>query len=177
MTDNELNNLKYPIGKFLKPDTITPAHITSWMATIEALPAQLKALTGDLSSQKFAYTYRPEGWTITQVTNHLADSHMNAFIRFKLALTEENPTIRPYHEDFWAKLPDGTMPAQVSINLIEALHARWAVLLKALSTDDLERTFYHPERKTEITLAHNIGLYAWHGNHHLAHIKQALKNA
>ena len=133
-------------------------------------------MTNTLSKEALNYNYRPAGWTIKQVVHHCADSHMNAIIRFKLTLTEELPTIKPYFEDRWANLNVSNFDdISNSLVLITALHKQWASLLKSLNSEQLARQFFHPESKIKSSLSETIGMYAWHGNHHLAHIKQGLQ--
>ena len=155
-----MEHLKYPIGRFKKPATYTTAHIQNWMEEIESLPTLMKELVEPLSEEALQKTYRPEGWTIRQVVHHVFDSHINAFIRFKWTLTEDNPTIKAYHEDRWATLPDyeGT-PVAVSLQALAGLHFRWSVLLRSLSEADLQRTFFHPESKKSYSLNDMVGLY------------------
>lgn len=169
-----MKKLKFPIGEFIKPDLITTERVNEWIREIELFPKRLKSLTQNLDKKELDFNYRPQGWTIWQVVHHCADSHMNSVIRFKLALTEESPTIKPYFEAKWAELSDVTISIDASVKLLEGLHYRWAVLLKSLDEQDLKKEFIHPEHGTRISLAENIGFYAWHSNHHLAHIKQAL---
>ena len=177
MSYNELEKLKYPIGKFTKPDHITETLIREWIEEIELMPSRLKTLTEKLTAKELAWRYRPGGWTIQHVVHHMADSHMNSLIRFKLALTEDNPIIKPYLEDHWANLPDSTGVAiQESIKILEGIHARWTHLLRSMDMDDFKKTFIHPERGRQIALGENLALYAWHSNHHLAHIRQALSH-
>ena len=172
-----LQELKYPIGIFEKPETITASHIAEWTHTIKDFPALITQLTENLPEESLAKTYRPDGWNIKQLVHHCADSHMNAFIRFKLALTEETPKIKPYFEDKWAELPDTvTTPIKASLKLIEGLHTRWAILIQLLYSEDLERIYIHPEHAKQFTLAETIGMYDWHCRHHLAHIKNALNS-
>ncbi|MES2559478.1 MAG: putative metal-dependent hydrolase [Bacteroidota bacterium] len=165
-----IETLKFPIGKYSKPATITPALLTEWIATLAALPSSLSNEVTNLTNEQLDTHYRPDGWTIRQVVHHLADSHMNAFIRFKLALTEETPTVKPYLEASWAELPDSSMPIESSLQIITGIHARWVNLLRTFSDEDLSRTFIHPEHGKIFRLDEIIGLYAWHSNHHLAHI-------
>jgi len=173
MSDEQL---KYPIGHFPMPDLITNEIISLWIDDIASFPGRLRAIITGLSDDQLNLTYRPGGWTIRQVIHHCADSHMNSFIRFKLALTEDQPTIKPYYEDRWAELPDTKqMTVESSLKILEGLHERWTHLLRALTQTDYARTFYHPETKKTIRLDENIGIYAWHSNHHLAHIHQAIK--
>lgn len=172
-----LEQLKYPIGHFQKPEAITAKHLTSWIATIAEFPQKIAALTKNLEEDALSKTYRPNGWTIRQLVHHCADSHMNAFIRFKLALTEEAPKIKPYFEDKWAELPDTRSAAITSsLKLIEGLHARWTTLLQSLHSEDLIREYIHPEHGKRFSLSETIGMYAWHCEHHLAHVQIALKN-
>lgn len=163
-------DLRFPIGKFMAPAEIGPAQVSAWIDDIEALPARLRGQVRGYTADQLGTTYRPEGWTVAQVIHHLADSHINSYTRFRLALTEDHPTIRPYDEAAWARLPDAAgAPVEASLDLLQALHARWTRLLRSLDGAALDRGFVHPE-SGEIGLRHNIGLYAWHGRHHLAHI-------
>ncbi|MCV9388218.1 YfiT family bacillithiol transferase [Reichenbachiella ulvae] len=176
MSESTMYSLKYPIGEFEKPAQITAEHISQWIEDIERFPIRIKELTHDLSTEQLKWPYRPRGWTIKQVVHHCADSHMNSLMRFKLALTEELPAIRPYFEDRWAELED-SLDDDLSYTqmLLEGLHYRWVKLLKSLTADDLKREFVHPEHGQQFSLAENIGIYAWHCNHHTAHVKQALE--
>jgi hypothetical protein len=177
MENQNLESLKYPMGKFVKPEVIDNQQINDWIAEIEQLPAQIKALTENISEKALDTPYRPEGWTVRQVIHHVADSHSNAFTRFKLALTEDNPTIKPYLEAKWAELADSKLPINPSLQILEGLHHRWVTLLKTLGSQELSRTYFHPESKKTFTLAEVIGLYAWHSRHHLAHIKMGIENS
>ena len=169
-------DLRFPIGEFIFPTAFSAIDTEKYLSIIEELPEKLTNLVSDLSDNQLDMSYRSQGWTIRQVVHHLVDSHMNSYIRFKLALTEENPTIRPYFENHWAELPDTfETPIEVSLQLLKNLHQRWIILLKSISKKDLNRVFTHPEMNTTITLWQNIALYAWHSEHHLAHVKQALK--
>jgi hypothetical protein len=171
MTDQELFKLRYPIGKYTKPEAFTPDLIKKFIDTIEAFPDKLKKETESLNDEQLDTPYRPGGWTIRQVVHHCADSHMNSFMRFKLALTEDKPSIKPYKEQLWAELPDSKNLSIVpSLTLLEGLHHRWVALLKFLSKDDFAKTFIHPEHGRVIRLDENLGIYAWHCDHHLAHI-------
>ncbi|WP_374445469.1 YfiT family bacillithiol transferase [Epilithonimonas sp.] len=169
----DLEVLKYPVGKFIRPESITKAMIDSAISEIENFPNLVKAEIQNLDEKDLQLRYRPEGWPITQVVHHCADSHINSYMRFKLALTEDIPTIKPYDESLWAELPDNQLPPLVSFRLLEALHARWVYLLKTLSENDLNKEFIHPEQSENITLKENILIYSWHCRHHLAHIRQA----
>jgi hypothetical protein len=174
MTESQLQQLKYPIGHFKRPQQITGDHIQQWIDSIEQFPHRLQDEIRGLDQEQLQWQYRPDGWTIQQLVHHCADSHMNAFIRFKLAATEDNPTIRPYDEHAWSLLADGKdAPTAYSEILLVGLHARWALLLKQLSPEDYRKTFFHPEHQTSFRLDVNLALYAWHGEHHLAHVKQA----
>jgi len=172
-----LENLKYPIGKFIKPHAITQEIVLNWISEIEAFPSILNIEVIHLNNEQLDTPYRPNGWTIRQVVHHCADSHMNSFIRFKLTLTEDIPTIKPYYEDRWAELIDSkTLPIEHSLIILKGLHSRWTSLLKSLSEIDLERKFIHPDQDGKINLYENIGIYAWHCNHHLAHITELKKS-
>src|SRR5690554_8225152 len=170
-----IEQLKYPIGQFEKPENISQNLLKQWIAQIPEFPDKLRDEVSHLDEDQLDCPYRPEGWTIRQVVHHCADSHMNSLIRFKLALTEEVPTIKPYQEEKWAELADGKMDIAVSMMLLEGLHARWVALLQSLSKDDLAREYIHPDQRQAIPLDVTIGLYAWHGKHHLAHITKAKK--
>ena len=165
-----MEQLQYPIGRFEPPTTITLAQVAQWIEEIRTLPARLEAAGIGLQDQDLDTPYRPGGWTIRQVVHHLADSHMKSYIRFKLALKGDNYAIKPYFEDRWAELPDSGGPIAHSLSLIHALHRKWVRLMWSLSEEQLARTFHHPEANEDYRLDYAIGLYAWHGNHHLAHI-------
>lgn len=167
-------NERYPIGEFECADDISIEEVQIWINEIRLLPARLWEVVQGLSDEELAYTYREGSWTIRQIIHHIADSHMNAYIRFKLAVTEENPTIKPYAEDKWAELSDSKLPITHSIKIIEALHIRLVVLLENFTNDQRQRAFVHPD-SGKVSVERNIGMYAWHGNHHVAHIKLALK--
>jgi len=170
-----MEHLKYPVGRYSAPGKITPAIIGQWIDSIAAQPARFRELLQGLTEEEMNLTYRPEGWTIRQVIHHVVDSHLNSYIRFKWTLTEEHPTIKAYYEDRWAQLEDTFQtPVEVSLKLLEALHQRWTILLKSMDTDQLKRTFVHPESGKTIRLDELISLYAWHGDHHIAHIELAL---
>lgn len=164
-------NRQYPIGKFELGKTYTFAETQQHISIIQSLPQKLRETTTQFTAKEWATPYRESGWTALQVVHHLADSHMNALIRIKLALTEENPAIRPYQEDKWAILPDMSLPAEVSLQLLEALHLRWVTLLQALQVSDFAKTYFHPESKHIFTIAEGTAMYAWHSEHHLAHVK------
>ena len=163
--------LKYPIGKFEKIGTVTEQQLAQYILDIETLPLKLKKQTEHLSDQQLDTPYRPEGWTIRQVVHHFADSHMNSFIRFKLALTEDSPIIKPYEEDLWVQLADSKkMAIKSSLMMIEGIHERWVFLLNSLTKSEFNKTFIHPQKEKPMDLYETTGLYAWHSNHHLAHI-------
>ncbi len=165
-----MTDLRYPIGKFHYEGPSTDDKKQKFMADIEETPANLRAAVKGLSAEQLDTPYRPEGWTVRQVTHHVPDSHLNAYLRFKLALTEDNPTIKPYAEDRWARLADTqSTPVEVSLSLLDSLHTRWMQLLRSIQSDDWKRTFRHPELG-EVSLEKNLALYAWHGRHHVAHI-------
>ncbi|MGK6351539.1 YfiT family bacillithiol transferase [Parapedobacter sp. DT-150] len=166
-----MHHLKYPIGKFIKPDILDEHVLASAIATIEAFPQKLRAAVAHLGEEQLDTPYRPGGWTVRQVVHHCADSHMNSLIRFKLALTEDNPTIKPYYEDRWAELADAkAMDITPSLSLLDGLHSRWVTLLRSITPTELKRVFIHPEQGKHIELGECIAHYAWHCNHHLAHI-------
>ncbi|MFK9092725.1 YfiT family bacillithiol transferase [Bacillus salipaludis] len=167
-------NERYPIGEFECEDIISMAQVAKWIEEIRVLPSQLSEVVSELSEEELNQPHRKNGWTIRQVIHHIADSHTNSYIRFKLALTEDAPTIKSYNQDEWANLPDSTMPISVSLKIIDSLHERWTYLLQSLTAEQLKRTFHHPV-SGQVTLERNIGIYAWHGQHHLAQIKNALK--
>ena len=172
---NNLEALKYPIGKFDCPNNISKQHIKSWISILEYFPNRLENLVKDLSDVQLDTQYRPDGWTIRKVIHHISDSHHHSYTRFKWALTEEKPLIKAYFEDRWAKLHDYTAPIKMSLNHISAIHFKLVYLLKTLSEDDFNKYFIHPETNTEVMLSFNVGNYAWHSNHHYAHIENILK--
>ena len=171
MTEQELNKLRFPVGEYRPLKSITGNDIKNFISTIEGFPDKISDAVRNLSEEQLNTPYRSDGWTIKEVVNHVGDSHMNSITRFKLALTEDNPTVKTYHEDRWAKLEDyKSTPLEVSLALLDNLHKRWVILLKSLTPEQLKRTLYHPEHKTNIPLDEFMHLYAWHCDHHLAHI-------
>jgi len=165
-----MTDLRYPIGKFHYDGPTTDEQLRKSIDEIAHAPSNLRSAITGLSAQQLDTPYRPGGWTVRQVVHHVPDSHMNAYIRFKLALTEDEPTIKPYAEDRWAELADtGTTPVEVSLTMLDALHDRWVRLLRSFKTDDWKRTFRHPELGV-MDLERTLALYAWHGRHHVAHI-------
>ena len=164
-------DLRYPIGRFTPTAAITDATRRAAIDVIAALPSRMRAAVADLTDAQLDTPYRPDGWTVRQVVHHVPDSHVHAYIRLKLALTEDQPTIKPYDEKEWAKLTDSRMPVAVSLALLESVHARWVALCNALAPDDWSRTFIHPEYpEGPRTIDWLVQVYAWHSNHHLAHI-------
>jgi hypothetical protein len=164
---------RYPIGKYL-PQPYSEEQMKEWLNDIKFLPTSLENAILNLDEAQLNTPYREGGWKIKQVVHHLADSHMNAYIRYKLALTEDNPTIKPYKEKLWAELQDSeNLPVNISLTLLHALHARWHETIRHLKKDDWNRTIFHPEHKKEISLWHMLGMYSWHGKHHVAHITAA----
>ena len=178
MSEVDINQLKYPVGGFKYPQEVSSEQIEEWKDIIAGFPEALDQVVEDLTDEELNWIYRPGGWSIRQVIHHLADSHMNSFIRYKLALTEDNPTIKPYFEGLWADMPDGNNDdIHPSLDLIRGLHERWSILLENMSEEDFLRTFVHPESGRTIRLDQNLALYTWHCNHHLAHIRQALDSS
>ena len=162
-------DLSYPIGKFVKIFEFTTDLKLSLIENIAGLPQKINAAVENLNDEQLDTPYRPAGWTVRQTVHHVADSHLNSLIRFKLALTENAPTIRPYYEDRWAELADSFLPVEGSLKIIEGLHLRWKTLLDSMSDTDFQRKLNHPD-SGEWTLGQTLGLYAWHGRHHTAHI-------
>ena len=167
---------RYPIGKFSFDGDVSDAARAARIADIEAAPRLLRAAVEGMSERQLDTPYREGGWTVRQVVHHVPDSHLNAYVRFKLALTEDAPTIKPYDEALWAALPDSReTPVAVSFTLLDALHQRWVTLLRAMAPADFSRTFIHPEHGRSMSLDQVLALYAWHGKHHLGHVKQVAK--
>lgn len=163
-------DLRYPIGKFVYDESAEKKNRPAAISAIGELPARLRLAIAGLSMRQMKTQYRPGGWMLNQVVHHVADSHMNSFIRFKLALTEDAPTIKTYHENLWAELPDANNDApELSLKIIDALHERWFLLLKSLKDEDFSRNLTHPEYGL-IDLSYLVALYEWHGKHHTAHI-------
>jgi len=162
---------RYPIGKFVHEGEIGLEQREAWIRDIEQLPGQLAAALDGLSEEQLDTPYREEGWTVRQVAHHLTDSHMNCMMRFKLALTEQDPVIKTYDEDAWAKLADSSRaPVSLAVEQVSGLHARWSLLLRAMNDEDFARTYRYPEASRSSRLDRTLGLYAWHGRHHIAHI-------
>ena len=169
-----MHALRFPVGEFQMPQQSTAADRLQWIAEIEAVPSLLHALLAGTYPAQLENPYRPGGWTGRQVVHHMADSHMNAYVRARLALTEEAPVIKPYAEDRWAELVDARgSDVNASVAILEGLHQRWGILLHALSDEEWLRTYQHPEMGA-VRLDQQTALYAWHGRHHLGHLKAAL---
>jgi uncharacterized damage-inducible protein DinB len=167
----DIEVLRYPIGKFKWPSEYSSELVRQNIRTISELPKKLIAEVGRLKEDQLETPYRPEGWTVLQTVHHIFDSHVNSYIRFKLALTEDNPTIKPYNEALWAELADSkNAPVEWSLQLIDLLHKRWVVLLQSMTDADWQKTLNHPEMGKDITLYRLVALYDWHSRHHLAHI-------
>lgn len=176
-TELELQTLKYPIGNFKVPEAYSNTLISECKQTIAGFADVIQDKVKGLTHEQLNWKYRPNGWTVKQVVHHCADSHMNAFIRFKWTLTENKPLIKPYHEASWAELPDSLEgDVEDSLTILKGLHRRFAVLLNNLDQDDLEKTFVHPDWDDPLSLNMTLCLYAWHCKHHLAHIDNALKS-
>jgi uncharacterized damage-inducible protein DinB len=164
-----MSDPRYPIGKFHYEGTPTPEQRQEFIGNIEQAPGRLRAAVSGLSSAQLNTPYRDGGWTVRQVAHHVPDSHMNAYIRFKLALTEDEPTIKPYMEGLWADLSDSKAPPEVSLTLLDCIHQRWVMILRAMTDAEWKRTFRHPELGL-MTLEKTLALYSWHGRHHVAHV-------
>ena len=163
-------DIRYPIGLY-QPQEFSESRKEDWLSAIRFLPQLIEDALHNLNEQQLHTAYRQGGWTVHQVVHHVADSHMNAYCRFKLGYTESNPTIRPYEEKAWAETSDvKQLPVNVSITLLFALHQRWHEFLTSFTNADWQKTVFHPEHKKEFTLWHLLGMYAWHGRHHTAHI-------
>lgn len=164
------DDLRYPVGRFTPPTDATPADRARWIDEIAAAPARLREAVAGLDDRRLDTPYRPGGWTVRQVVHHVPDSHMNGYIRTCLALTEEAPTIKTYEEPVWARLPfQRTAPVATSLDLLDAVQARWVAVLRNMGDADFDRVYVHPE-SGPVTLTQQVALYAWHGRHHVAHI-------
>lgn len=169
-------DLRFPVGKFVRPESLTPDQRKAAIRTIAELPAKLRAALDGLNEKQLETPYRPDGWTVAQVVHHLSDSHMNALTRLKLGLTEDTPTIKPYDEAKWAELEDGrSRLVRESLGMIEGLHAKWAYLLERMKPEQFARKINHPEWKTPMSLDTLLALYEWHSRHHVAHITELRK--
>jgi hypothetical protein len=163
------DELRYPIGTFT-PAAENDGVFSAAIGEIEALPANVRAAVQGLNDRQLDTPYRSGGWTVRQVVHHIADSHMNGFVRTKLALTEPNPTIKPYDENAWSQLADARLPIEISLPIIGGIHTRWLAVLRGLNADQFLRTFVHPEHAQSRTIGYHVQNYAWHGRHHVAHI-------
>lgn len=176
ISEQELESLKFPDGRLNFEASYSPEVIDRLIAEIEQFPPHLNNLAQSLKQSDLEYRYRPGSWTVRQILHHLADSHSNGLIRNKLALTEDNPTIKPYDENAFAALPDSEMTVDSSVLMINGIHARWSYLLRSMKHGDFARTYFHPENKKQWSIAQLLNIYAWHGKHHLAQIKVALQH-
>ncbi|MFA6088150.1 YfiT family bacillithiol transferase [Mucilaginibacter sp.] len=172
MTDEQM---RYPIGKFVPPVTYITEDITRWINEIHILPGKIRNAIMTLTEAQLNTQYRTGGWTLRQVVHHIADSHMNSLTRFKLALTEDNPTIKPYDEAGWAIQPDYRLPVEPSLRMLEGIHQHMVALFESFTENEWNRTFIHPASGSVMSLKKNLALYAWHGNHHLAHLTETIK--
>lgn len=176
MTTQELEKLKFPIGKYQFPGIVSEETKSKWISIIEEFPENVENLIGSLLDDQLDTPYRPGGWTIRQLAHHVGDSHMNALLRFKWTLTEDKPTIKAYDQSLFAELSDSTnAPVALALQFLKGLHAKWVFLLKSMSEKDFNRSFIHPETKAEVVLTKLLGMYAWHCEHHLAHFKNIIK--
>lgn len=175
MLPEELYKLRFPIGEFSIPESVSDESIKEMITHIELFPSKIKSLTLDLSVEQLQWTYRPGGWSIKQLVHHCSDSHINSLIRFKWALTENEPTIKPYDEITWAELSDATDDdISHSIKLLEAIHYKWVKLLRSLDEEMFSKAFIHPHGEIRYSLKQSLAMYAWHSQHHYAHIKLAI---
>lgn len=170
----DIEKLKYPIGKPDIPENISKTTIENWIKTLEKFPNNLEYLTKTLTDEQLNTSYRKDGWSIREVIHHCADSHHNSYTRIKWTLTEDTPTIKAYYEDRWAKLFDYSAPIEHSILHLKVIHAKLVYLIRGMNDEELSKSFIHPEGNEIVTLKENIGIYAWHCNHHYAHIKNLL---
>ena len=170
-----MEEIRYPIGRFTAQQTHTNEEVDAFIQRIETLPEKLETAIQGLSDQQLDTPYREGGWTVRQVVHHVADSHMNAYIRVKWMLTEDTPVIKAYNEKLWAETGEVKATPELSILLIKALHAKWSTLLKSLDSVQLQKEFIHPDTKKNVSLHNLMGMYAWHGEHHLAHITELKK--
>ncbi|MCW3122086.1 MAG: Metal-dependent hydrolase [Flavipsychrobacter sp.] len=171
--DNKLEQLQYPIGRYEPPVAMTPELAKEWIAVLGALPSWMDICIENMDEEQLRAPYREGGWNTQQVVHHLADSHMNAYVRLKLALTEDNPIVKPYNEQAWATLPDTEIvPVNISVTMLHAMHRRMVALLQTLSNTDWERTYFHPEHKRKFPIWEMIAMYAWHSRHHTEHIRR-----
>ena len=169
----EIEELKYPVGRYQKPATYEQQDIKEWMSVLAALPSWMDACIENLDQYQLATAYREGGWTVQQVVHHVADSHMNAYIRLKLALTEENPVIKPYAEQLWAELADNKfVPVNVSVTMLQTIHRRMLAVLEHMQPHEWERCYFHPEHQRNVPIWEMVAMYAWHSTHHTEHIRR-----
>ncbi|MEK4048688.1 YfiT family bacillithiol transferase [Bacillus sp. FSL K6-2839] len=170
-----MTSLQYPIGLYEPVEEKTKEQLEAWIDQLAAIPQEYEAVTYQLTDGQLDTPYRPGGWTVRQLIHHVADSHLNAYLRFKLALTEETPNIRPYDQAGFAELPDSKAPISLSLPLISSLHRRWVTLLRGMSEEDFNAFYYHPADQQTVSLYDATGMYVWHSRHHLAHITELIK--
>lgn len=170
LTESQLESLRFPVGRWQKPDVVTPAEWAEYQTILAGFPARLRTRLAQVTDTQLDTPYRPEGWTVRQVVHHCADSHMNCLIRLKLSLTEDKPTIKPYAEELWAELPDYILPIESSLRLLDCLHARIAYLLKHITPAQMAREYIHPQYQSIFRIDQVVSLYAWHCRHHFGHV-------
>jgi hypothetical protein len=172
-----MNDPRFPIGRFHSPETISPEDRARFLETIAAAPLKYREAVAGLSTEQLDTPYREGGWTVRQVIHHVPDSHMNAYVRFKLALTENDPTVKPYDEAAWADLKDvSDTPVETSLSLLDFLHQRWVMLMRGMPEEDWKKRYIHPESNRPMVLDDVLAMYAWHCDHHLAHVRQAISS-
>ncbi|MBK8845227.1 MAG: putative metal-dependent hydrolase [Bacteroidetes bacterium] len=172
-----MENLQYPIGKFQFQDFFSADTVAHCISDIEKLPGQMQKSLSHIAKEKYAIPYRPNGWNAVQLVNHIADSHANALIRFKLGITEDYPTVKPYREELWATLPDGMNTDLIpSLNIIDGVHKRLVLVISNMQESDFQRKVFHPEKNADLSLYYLLQLYAWHGKHHLGHLEIIARN-
>jgi hypothetical protein len=175
-TKEELEPFRFPIGRFTVPSDISKEDREKWIENLKSLPQKMRNAVQSFSEEQLNTPYRPDGWTVRQLTHHIVDSHLNCYIRYKWALTENNPTIKAYNQNDWSKLPDALEgPIEMSLNLLEAVHYRLTYLMDRMGEKEWKKTFVHPESGREVALDINLSLYSWHSDHHLAHITGLIK--
>ena len=175
-SDAELERLRFPTGRFQWIEQLDTSQRNAYIQRLEDFPAQLQQAVVNYTPKDFLSTYRPGGWAAAQVIHHLADSHMHSFLRFKQTLSEDTPTITPYDEALWSSFVDGAAPqVDASLSILKGVHHRWTLLLKSLKVSDFTKKYYHPQNKLHFSLDQALALYAWHGQHHLAHIQNCKK--
>ena len=172
--ENQLEARQYPVGRFVLPQSLTAEEIHEGITYLASFPKHLSSMVSGVSDEVLAKTYRPGGWTVRQVVHHCADSHMHAFIRFKLALTEDQPVIKPYVESLWAQQADYLLDPSCSLIVLEQIHLRWVTIMRAMAEADWQKSFIHPQYNRVQTLAQTLALYHWHGRHHAGHVSLAL---